>query len=417
MIPPDFYDERGDSLSSDKPLPTDTELLLGCDSQRGHASTGTRLRIREGTRFYCHEGPHRVAEDGLRASRLVLRAPSGTHIIDVSKTDIRKDMGFDSPPQAPSFVGGAKRRPSEDALRSAISKMREGGQRRATDGKPQPQDLRHFGTMKAFEHRSLYDRCTIFSGFHRARGGCHFGRTEVLSCQRLTQGPGGFTRAGVCKTGVRRPGRALRTQVEGTGRRAPRRASSNCVVLHPLAFVGTLNGLDYAELPPWCHLVSTAQKSPGCLSQGSIAFRGRGPTPARPPRARTYRIQRRAGNLGRARISRATSAARAGTTLPIRLLPSRPPPGTLRASWTCFGDRRHRHAAAATRTARRSRITVSVAELLVTLPAALLTTTRKLAPLSAAVVAGVVYEAEVAPRCPPRLCSGNSAAPSPSPSR
>jgi hypothetical protein len=63
MIHPDFYDERGDSLSSDKPLSTDTELparmvILNEETrQQVH-----RLRIREGTRFYCHEGPHRVAE-------------------------------------------------------------------------------------------------------------------------------------------------------------------------------------------------------------------------------------------------------------------------------------------------------------------------------------------------------------------
>ena len=42
-------------------------------------------------------------------------------------------------------------------------------------------------------------------------------------------------------------------------------------------------------------------------------------------------------------------------------------------------------------------LTVSVATLLVMLPAELLTTTLNCAPLSAAVVAGVVYEGEVAP--------------------
>ena len=42
-------------------------------------------------------------------------------------------------------------------------------------------------------------------------------------------------------------------------------------------------------------------------------------------------------------------------------------------------------------------LTVSVAELLVVLPAPLETTTLKLAPLSAKVVGGVVYDAPVAP--------------------
>jgi hypothetical protein len=41
--------------------------------------------------------------------------------------------------------------------------------------------------------------------------------------------------------------------------------------------------------------------------------------------------------------------------------------------------------------------TVRVALLLVVLPPALLTTTEKVAPLSAVVVAGVVYELDVAP--------------------
>jgi len=42
-------------------------------------------------------------------------------------------------------------------------------------------------------------------------------------------------------------------------------------------------------------------------------------------------------------------------------------------------------------------LTVRVALLLVALPAELLTTTEKVDPLSAVVVAGVVYELEVAP--------------------
>jgi hypothetical protein len=63
MIYPDFYDERGDSLPPDRPLPLSVELparmVVLNDELR---TTVHRSRIAEGTRFYCHEGPKRVAE-------------------------------------------------------------------------------------------------------------------------------------------------------------------------------------------------------------------------------------------------------------------------------------------------------------------------------------------------------------------
>lgn len=63
MIWPDFHDEVGDSLPVDKPLPIGRELrarmTIVSDELRAELH---RHRIQEGTRFYCHEGPKRVAE-------------------------------------------------------------------------------------------------------------------------------------------------------------------------------------------------------------------------------------------------------------------------------------------------------------------------------------------------------------------
>ena len=63
MIHPDFYDEHGDSLPTDRPLPLSVELparmVVLNDELR---TTLHRSRIHEGTRFYCHEGAKRVAE-------------------------------------------------------------------------------------------------------------------------------------------------------------------------------------------------------------------------------------------------------------------------------------------------------------------------------------------------------------------
>ena len=63
MIHPDFYDEHGDSLPTDRPLPLSVVLparmFVLSDEMREQVH---RLRIREGIRFYCHEGSKRVAE-------------------------------------------------------------------------------------------------------------------------------------------------------------------------------------------------------------------------------------------------------------------------------------------------------------------------------------------------------------------
>jgi translation elongation factor EF-Tu-like GTPase len=63
MIHPDFYDSRGDSLPTDQPLPIGVEMfarmVVIMDEMREKIH---RARIREGIRFYCHEGGKRVAE-------------------------------------------------------------------------------------------------------------------------------------------------------------------------------------------------------------------------------------------------------------------------------------------------------------------------------------------------------------------
>lgn len=63
MIHPDFYDENGDSLPTNQPLPVDRELnarmIVIVDEMREKIH---RDRIKEGARFYCHEGARRVAE-------------------------------------------------------------------------------------------------------------------------------------------------------------------------------------------------------------------------------------------------------------------------------------------------------------------------------------------------------------------
>ena len=63
MIHPDFCDEHGDSLPTDKPLPLSVELparmVVIVDEMREQVH---RSRVLEGVRFYCHEGAQRVAE-------------------------------------------------------------------------------------------------------------------------------------------------------------------------------------------------------------------------------------------------------------------------------------------------------------------------------------------------------------------
>ena len=60
---PDFFDENGDSLPTDKPLPVGPELparmVVLFDEMREKLH---RARIHEGVRFYCQEGGKRVAE-------------------------------------------------------------------------------------------------------------------------------------------------------------------------------------------------------------------------------------------------------------------------------------------------------------------------------------------------------------------
>jgi hypothetical protein len=63
MIHPDFIDENGDSLPTDRPLPLSVELparmVVVVDEMRAQVH---RSRLREGTGFYLHEGGKRVAE-------------------------------------------------------------------------------------------------------------------------------------------------------------------------------------------------------------------------------------------------------------------------------------------------------------------------------------------------------------------
>lgn len=63
MIWPDFYDEHGDALPTDSPAPLGIEvparMIVCVDAMRAKLH---RSLIREGVRFYCHEGAKRVAE-------------------------------------------------------------------------------------------------------------------------------------------------------------------------------------------------------------------------------------------------------------------------------------------------------------------------------------------------------------------
>ncbi|MBP3959507.1 hypothetical protein J8F10_30045 [Gemmata sp. G18] len=63
MIWPDFIGTDGKSLPNDQPLPVDIELparmTILMDEMRVEVHRG---RITPGVRFFCHEGPQRVAE-------------------------------------------------------------------------------------------------------------------------------------------------------------------------------------------------------------------------------------------------------------------------------------------------------------------------------------------------------------------
>jgi translation elongation factor EF-Tu-like GTPase len=62
MIWPDFMDEHGDSLPTDKPLPIGVNLTarmtILVDEMRAEVH---RKRLAIGSTFYCHEGGKRVA--------------------------------------------------------------------------------------------------------------------------------------------------------------------------------------------------------------------------------------------------------------------------------------------------------------------------------------------------------------------
>ena len=62
MIWPDFMDEKGDSLPTDKPLPIGVNLTarmtILVDKMRSEVH---RERVAIGSTFYCHEGSKRVA--------------------------------------------------------------------------------------------------------------------------------------------------------------------------------------------------------------------------------------------------------------------------------------------------------------------------------------------------------------------
>lgn len=63
MIWPDFFDDSGDSLPKNLPLPVGVELSVRMtvlvDNMRAQVH---RQRIKVGTQFFCHEGSKRVAE-------------------------------------------------------------------------------------------------------------------------------------------------------------------------------------------------------------------------------------------------------------------------------------------------------------------------------------------------------------------
>ena len=63
VVYPDFCDAHGDSRPTDQALPVGIEIparmVLLFDEMREKLH---RARIREGVRFYCHEGGRRVAE-------------------------------------------------------------------------------------------------------------------------------------------------------------------------------------------------------------------------------------------------------------------------------------------------------------------------------------------------------------------
>lgn len=62
MIWPDFLGPDGKSLPEDQPLPVDVERPARMKILLDEMRAVHRERITKGARFFCHEGPQRVAE-------------------------------------------------------------------------------------------------------------------------------------------------------------------------------------------------------------------------------------------------------------------------------------------------------------------------------------------------------------------
>ena len=82
MVWPDFVDERGGSRPEDEELPVGVNLpakmFVLIDQMRHQVH---RRKARLGVRFYCHEGPKRVAEGVITKI---------THLFDERKADQSK---------------------------------------------------------------------------------------------------------------------------------------------------------------------------------------------------------------------------------------------------------------------------------------------------------------------------------------
>jgi len=80
-IHPDFFDGQGNSFPKGEPLPVGrllpARMLIVRDEMRRKVHQN---RLKEGVRFYCHEGKHRVAEGIVtRITGLFNEAPNQNH--------------------------------------------------------------------------------------------------------------------------------------------------------------------------------------------------------------------------------------------------------------------------------------------------------------------------------------------------